>query len=207
MLKYFTRINNWSKGLLISVDNHLSHINHTRSTPISQGFTTLILWALQISTSEPKMSKKQENLTHEEMWDDSALIDSWNEALQEYKVSMPMDLPRTFTDGPLTEISQHTRQRWKFTRSGISKPVSRILVIKSWRQPAHVWTRVEAEPEPEQPQTTETQENVLISERTEENKVRTLANGLIYPSLIRSLDLITSVRLTIFADPFITERV
>ncbi|KAJ4127186.1 hypothetical protein NW768_008813 [Fusarium equiseti] len=31
------------------------------------------------------MSKKQENLTHEEMWDDSALIDSWNEALQEYK--------------------------------------------------------------------------------------------------------------------------
>ncbi|GKU04153.1 survival motor neuron 1 [Fusarium langsethiae] len=31
------------------------------------------------------MSKKQENLTHEEVWDDSALIDSWNEALQEYK--------------------------------------------------------------------------------------------------------------------------
>ncbi|KAF5024979.1 hypothetical protein F66182_2930 [Fusarium sp. NRRL 66182] len=31
------------------------------------------------------MSKKQENLTHEEMWDDSALIDSWNEALAEYK--------------------------------------------------------------------------------------------------------------------------
>jgi len=51
------------------------------------------------------MSKKQENLTHEEMWDDSALIDSWNEALQEYKVSMPMHTPRTFTDGPLTEIS------------------------------------------------------------------------------------------------------
>ncbi|KAF4451379.1 Survival motor neuron-like protein 1 [Fusarium austroafricanum] len=32
------------------------------------------------------MPKKQEKLTHEEMWDDSALIDSWNEALQEYKV-------------------------------------------------------------------------------------------------------------------------
>ncbi|QPC60478.1 hypothetical protein HYE67_002709 [Fusarium culmorum] len=31
------------------------------------------------------MSKKQENLTHEEVWDDSALINSWNEALQEYK--------------------------------------------------------------------------------------------------------------------------
>ncbi|KAF4342979.1 Survival motor neuron 1 [Fusarium beomiforme] len=31
------------------------------------------------------MPKKQENLTKEEIWDDSALIDSWNEALQEYK--------------------------------------------------------------------------------------------------------------------------
>ncbi|EWG52543.1 hypothetical protein FVEG_11272 [Fusarium verticillioides 7600] len=31
------------------------------------------------------MSKKQEKLTQEEIWDDSALIDSWNEALQEYK--------------------------------------------------------------------------------------------------------------------------
>ncbi|KAH7259683.1 uncharacterized protein BKA55DRAFT_687977 [Fusarium redolens] len=31
------------------------------------------------------MSKKQDNLTQEEIWDDSALIDSWNEALQEYK--------------------------------------------------------------------------------------------------------------------------
>ncbi|CEI63051.1 unnamed protein product [Fusarium venenatum] len=31
------------------------------------------------------MSKKQENLSHEEVWDDSALINSWNEALQEYK--------------------------------------------------------------------------------------------------------------------------
>jgi hypothetical protein len=25
--------------------------------------------------------------THEEIWDDSALVDSWNEALEEYKVS------------------------------------------------------------------------------------------------------------------------
>ncbi|KAF5537684.1 Survival motor neuron 1 [Fusarium napiforme] len=31
------------------------------------------------------MSKKQEKLTQEEIWDDSTLIDSWNEALQEYK--------------------------------------------------------------------------------------------------------------------------
>ncbi|KAM5348658.1 hypothetical protein ACJ41O_008482 [Fusarium nematophilum] len=31
------------------------------------------------------MTEKQKNLSHEEMWDDSALIDSWNEALEEYK--------------------------------------------------------------------------------------------------------------------------
>lgn len=28
-----------------------------------------------------------EDLTHEEVWDDSALLDSWNEAVEEYKVS------------------------------------------------------------------------------------------------------------------------
>jgi hypothetical protein len=33
------------------------------------------------------MATGQNELTHEEMWDDSALIDSWNEALDEYKVS------------------------------------------------------------------------------------------------------------------------
>ena len=27
-----------------------------------------------------------EAATHEEIWDDSALVDSWNEALEEYKV-------------------------------------------------------------------------------------------------------------------------
>ncbi|KAG5920383.1 hypothetical protein E4U42_006215 [Claviceps africana] len=31
------------------------------------------------------MSSDQEILSHEEIWDDSALIDSWNEALAEYK--------------------------------------------------------------------------------------------------------------------------
>lgn len=29
---------------------------------------------------------EQVELSHEEVWDDSALIDSWNEALAEYKV-------------------------------------------------------------------------------------------------------------------------
>ncbi|KAK4167392.1 hypothetical protein QBC43DRAFT_311736 [Cladorrhinum sp. PSN259] len=29
--------------------------------------------------------ESEENLTHEEVWDDSALVDSWNQALEEYK--------------------------------------------------------------------------------------------------------------------------
>lgn len=33
------------------------------------------------------MSDEQAILSHEETWDDSALIESWNEALAEYKVS------------------------------------------------------------------------------------------------------------------------
>lgn len=30
--------------------------------------------------------QEQEQLSHEEVWDDSALIDSWDEAVAEYKV-------------------------------------------------------------------------------------------------------------------------
>lgn len=32
------------------------------------------------------MAKGNEKLTHDEIWDDSALVDSWNSALDEYKV-------------------------------------------------------------------------------------------------------------------------
>ena len=32
------------------------------------------------------MDKGQESLTYDEIWDDSVLIDSWNDALNEYKV-------------------------------------------------------------------------------------------------------------------------
>ncbi|ETS73419.1 hypothetical protein PFICI_15024 [Pestalotiopsis fici W106-1] len=31
------------------------------------------------------MSSNEQNLSHEEIWDDSALVNSWNDALQEYK--------------------------------------------------------------------------------------------------------------------------
>jgi hypothetical protein len=34
------------------------------------------------------MVGQEDDLTHEEIWDDSALIDSWNDALAEYKVSL-----------------------------------------------------------------------------------------------------------------------
>ncbi|KAI4285153.1 MAG: hypothetical protein L6R35_004727 [Caloplaca aegaea] len=32
------------------------------------------------------MGKKRKHLSHEEIWDDSALVDSWNAALQEYQL-------------------------------------------------------------------------------------------------------------------------
>lgn len=35
------------------------------------------------------MGGSKQDLSHEEIWDDSALIDSWNDALAEYKVSLP----------------------------------------------------------------------------------------------------------------------
>lgn len=33
------------------------------------------------------MADENEALSHGDMWDDSALVDSWNQALEEYKVS------------------------------------------------------------------------------------------------------------------------
>jgi len=55
--------------------------------------------------------------THEEIWDDSALVDSWNEALEEYKVSQAQF--QTCDDRVLTisEIPQHPRQRRHSRRS------------------------------------------------------------------------------------------
>lgn len=42
------------------------------------------------------MGTETGDIKHEEIWDDSALIDSWNEALEEYKVSRRV-LPIFFT--------------------------------------------------------------------------------------------------------------
>lgn len=46
------------------------------------------------------MEPRRDELTHDDIWDDSALIDSWNDALEEYKVSVNHTQPL---------ITQHTR--------------------------------------------------------------------------------------------------
>ena len=33
------------------------------------------------------MGKKRKELSHEEIWDDSGLLDAWNESYEEYKVN------------------------------------------------------------------------------------------------------------------------
>jgi hypothetical protein len=40
---------------------------------------------------DPRRSRSAMN--HDEIWDDSALVDSWNEALEEYKVHSRLPLP------------------------------------------------------------------------------------------------------------------
>lgn len=41
------------------------------------------------------MASSNNFLTHDEIWDDSALVNAWDEALQEYKVSItPLPAPR-----------------------------------------------------------------------------------------------------------------
>ena len=37
--------------------------------------------------------------THDEIWDDSALVDSWNQALNEYKVKWSEQPPGSQTPG------------------------------------------------------------------------------------------------------------
>ena len=51
------------------------------------------------------MSREQPLLNDEEVWDDSALIDSWNDALKEYKV-MPSDFRNLA--GYLTDLYRNT---------------------------------------------------------------------------------------------------
>ena len=36
------------------------------------------------------MAKKKKSLSQAQIWDDSALLQSWDEALEEYKVSYPL---------------------------------------------------------------------------------------------------------------------
>ena len=62
-------------------------INHGLCNP-SRGVLTLTV-DLVIA-----MGKKRKILSQEEIWDDSALIESWDEALAEYKVPILLSLQR-----------------------------------------------------------------------------------------------------------------
>jgi hypothetical protein len=48
-----------------------------------------VLKILNLATPAPSPLKMDPDATatHEEIWDDSALVESWNQALEEYKVS------------------------------------------------------------------------------------------------------------------------
>lgn len=54
-----------------------SHVSHTN-------FSTTTLGVVWLRLATAAMTAKQ--LSQSEIWDDSALVDSWNEALAEYKV-------------------------------------------------------------------------------------------------------------------------
>lgn len=65
------------------------------------------------------------NMSHAQIWDDSALIDTWNEALEEYRVWLTHHLHKLDMSCSLTrcsEISQHSCQRRAHTpRSSIQR--------------------------------------------------------------------------------------
>ena len=55
----------------------------------ASGTNNLIsIFAILFSIKNANMGKNDITLDHQEIWDDSALVDSWNQALEEYKVSL-----------------------------------------------------------------------------------------------------------------------
>lgn len=52
------------------------------------------------------MASGERELTHNEIWDDSALIDSWDEALEEYKVAFMQSHP-LISDPKLTNLQKY----------------------------------------------------------------------------------------------------
>src|SRR5690242_9102382 len=58
------------------------------------------------------MATNSKALSHDEIWDDSALVESWDQALQEYKVctgasATPARRGLAYANALATEISQH----------------------------------------------------------------------------------------------------
>ena len=45
-------------------------------------------------TNESRMAPASKNLSHAAIWDDSALVNSWNDALEEHKVSRTSGINR-----------------------------------------------------------------------------------------------------------------
>lgn len=73
------------------------------------------------------MDDGQKDLSHEEVWDDSALIDSWNQALDEYKVE---DTFRTMAH--LERALSDSRNTTAFMQKAVA---SEILTSKALGHP------------------------------------------------------------------------
>jgi hypothetical protein len=61
---------------------------------------------IQNSTNEA-MAPSNKTHSHEEIWDDSALVDSWNDALEEYKVRESRKASKTSTEAKLTVTQKY----------------------------------------------------------------------------------------------------
>ena len=62
---------------------------------------------------EEREEEESRPLTHEEIWDDSALVDAWNSAEAEYEVSSPPVSPYTFAHILSNKAYHGTSKTWK----------------------------------------------------------------------------------------------
>ena len=74
--------------MYISIHQIFVHRSFIPSTPHSVNDRNGVVILLCSAGMAPPRKKAKTGLSHDEIWDDSALIQSWDDALEEYQVGV-----------------------------------------------------------------------------------------------------------------------
>lgn len=88
-----------------------SHVHRPPPLPVLASLFRLLLYGSAVSFLCHFVAMATQQLSQSEIWDDSALVDSWNEAVEEYKVCIPEYRRLVTLLMCMSEISQYCGQR------------------------------------------------------------------------------------------------